>query len=336
MRKDDAAAAGAAGRRAAPFDYGAVMLRAARRRLAALRHRHLYAVTREMRGRLDHLETRVAHNPQHAAGLHGTYVGEGRMLVATTWGGRLLIPADDLSLMPELVARGTYDVPFTAFVQQHIRPGDVAIDVGANVGLFTLLLAYQVWERGRVIAYEPNPRLVSILRDNVAMNWLADRVEIMPCAAAASRGTARLLAPQRFQMLSTIHAGEDELLSGGRSDTIETFEVQSEPLDAQIGRFERIDLVKVDVEGAEEQVFAGMSALLASGVVRRVCFEMIRPSMGVDWDSFASRLKALQADGWRFATLTDSGFPEPADLDGLLDRGWWSQVAMLRDDELSQ
>ena len=303
------------------------MLRAARRRLAALRHRHLRAVTHEVRGRLAHLEAQVAERP---AGLHGTYVGDGRMLVATTWGGRLLVPADDLSLMPELVARGTYDVPFTAFVQEHIRPGDVAIDVGANVGLFTLLLAHQVWERGRVIAYEPNPQLVSVLRDNVAMNWLGDRIEVIPSAAAAGAGTVRLQASRRFQMLSTIRAGEDALLSDERTDTVETIEVRAEPLDAQIGRFERIDLVKIDVEGAEEQVFAGMSGLLASGVVRRVCFELIRPSIGADWDRFAGRLKALEADGWRFATLTDAGHPEPAELDGLLDRGWWSQVAMLR------
>ena len=304
------------------------MLRAARRRLAALRHRHLYAVTHEMRGRLAQLEAQVAQRP---AGLHGTYVGDGRVLVATTWGGRLLVPAEDLSLMPELVARGTYDVPFTAFVQQHIRPGDVAIDVGANVGLFTLLLAHQVAERGRVVAYEPNPQLVAILRDNVAMNWLADRVEVVPRAASAAAGSARLQASRRFQMLSTIRTEEDALRSGARTDTVETIDVRAEPLDAQIGRFERIDLVKVDVEGAEEQVFAGMSGLLASGVVRRVCFEMIRPSIGADWDRFAGRLKALEADGWRFATLTDSGFPEPAELDGLLERGWWSQVAMLRD-----
>ena len=279
-----------------------------------------------MRGRLEQLEARP--------GLHGTYVGDGRMLVAPTWGGRLLIPADDLSMMPELVARGTYDVPLTAFVRRHIRPGDVAIDVGAHVGLFTLLLAYQVWERGRVIAYEANPRLVPLLRDNVAMNWLGDRVEIVPHAAAAASGTARLRAPQRFQMLSTIRAGEDALPSDQRGDAIETFVVQTRPLDAQIGRLERIDLVKVDVEGAEEQVFAGMSGLLASGIVRRVCFEMIRQTMGSDWDPFARRLKALEASGWRFATLADSGSPEPAELDGLLDRGWWSQVAMFRAGEL--
>jgi FkbM family methyltransferase len=256
------------------------------------------------------------------------------VLVATTWGGRLVVPADDLSLMPELVTRGTYDVPFTAFVQRHLRPGDVTIDVGANVGLFTLLMAYHVWEHGRVIAYEPNPRLLALLRDNVAMNWLDDRVEIVPRAVAAADRRVELRAPRRFQMLGTIRSLDDDvLLSGHRTDTVDTIEVRTEPLDARIGRIERIDLIKVDVEGAEEQVFAGMAGLLRAGVVRRVCFELIRPSLGADWDPFARRLKGLEAEGWRFATLTDAGVAEFAELDVLLDRGWWSQVLMQRREE---
>jgi hypothetical protein len=106
--------------------------------------------------RVRELEAELTHRP--VTGLHGTYVGNDRVLVSTTWGGRLLLPSDDLSLMPELVSTGTYDTPFTAFVQRHIRPGDTVIDVGAHAGLFTLLLAYQVWESGRVLAYEPSPR----------------------------------------------------------------------------------------------------------------------------------------------------------------------------------
>ena len=301
----------------------APMLQAIRQRLAALRHRHLYAVTREVRGRLEHLG---ASSP--ASGLHGTYVGGGQMLISTTWGGRLLVPADDRSLMPDLVSSGTYDVPLTAFVQQHVRPGDVAVDVGANVGLFTLLLAYQVWEKGRVIAYEANPQLVPTLRENVAMNWLGDRVEIVPRAAAATSGRAEMRVPERFRMMGTIQASDDLLLSGQREGSLETIEVETEPLDERLARLDRLALIKVDVEGAEEKVFAGMAGLLDAGVVERVCFEMIRPWMGADWPAFAKRLKALEAAGWRFVTLPSSGVPEAAELDALLDRGWWSQVVM--------
>jgi FkbM family methyltransferase len=266
--------------------------------------------------------------PAPAPPLHGTYVGNNRVLVRTVWGGRLLLPGDDLSLMPELVARGTYDVPFTTFVQREIRPGDTVVDVGANVGLFTLLLGYQVWEFGRVIAYEANPRHVELLRDNVSTNWLSDRIEIVPRAAGAETGRLTLLAPQRFGMLSSVQPVEHLLVTEDRRDTVERVEVEVEPLDDRLAGLERIDLIKIDVEGAEEQVFAGMERTLASGAIRRVCFELVRESLGTDWEPLIARLRALAASGWRFATLPDSGVPEPVTIDALVERGHFSQVLM--------
>jgi FkbM family methyltransferase len=261
-------------------------------------------------------------------GPHGAYIGDGRMLVTTIWGGKVIMPTSDLSLMPELVANGTYDVPFTAFVRQHLQPGGVAFDVGAHVGLFTLLMAHEVWETGHVVAYEANPGNVAILRDNVAMSYLLDRVEIVPKAAAAAPGQVEFLAPQRFQMMGSIRPIEEHLVSKDKADTIDRIQVEAEPLDVHAGRFERVDLIKIDVEGAEEQVFAGMAGLLDSGVVRWVAFELYRPLMGDDWEPFARRLKALESAGWSFATLPDSGIPESVALDAVLDRGWFSQVVM--------
>jgi FkbM family methyltransferase len=278
----------------------------------------------------EQLERPPSPPPAPATGLRGTFVGDGRVLVAPTWGGRLLVPADDISLMPELVAHGTYDVPFTAFVQRHIRPGDTVFDIGANVGLFTLLLGYQVWETGRVVAYEASPRLVELLRDNVTMNWLGDRVEVVPKAAAATGGTLPFLAPRRFAMGGSLQPVEDTLRSDARTGTLERIEVEAEPLDVHAGRFERIELVKIDVEGAEEQVLAGMAGLLDSGVVRRVAFEVSRTLSGADWEPLTKRLRALEHGGWTFATIAPSGDAEPVALDAVIEGGRFSQLLMSR------
>lgn len=269
--------------------------------------------------------------PPAPAPLHGTYVGNNRVLVRPVWGGRILLPSEDVSLMPELVANGIYDIPFTSFVQSHIKPGDTVFDVGANVGLFTLLLGYQVWEVGKVVAYEASPPIVELLRQNVGMNWLFDRVEIVAKAAASTEGTLPFLAPRRFAMTGSLQPIEDKLVSADRPDEVERIEVPTEPLDAHAGRFERIDLIKVDVEGAEEKVFAGMSGLLDSGVVRRVSFEVSREDMGTDWESFTRRLRDLEQRGWRFATIADSGEPEPIVLSSVFERGRFSQVLMTRE-----
>jgi FkbM family methyltransferase len=265
-----------------------------------------------------------------ATGLHGTYVGGNRMLISTTWGGRLLVPADDISLMPELVANGTYDAPFTAFVQRNIKPGDTVIDVGAHVGLFTLLLAYSVWDTGRVIAYEPCPRMLELLRDNVGMGWLGDRVEIVAKAAAATSGSLSFLAPTRYTMTGSLRPVEHLLTTQDRVDTVDRIEVETEPIDVHVGRFEQIDLIKIDVEGAENQVFTGMEQLLASGVVRRVSFELAREHMGDEWKPFTERLRGLEADGWTFSTISDTGEPQPIALRTVFERGRFSHVLMQR------
>jgi FkbM family methyltransferase len=226
------------------------------------------------------------------------------------------------------LAFGVYERGEIAFFRSHFRAGMTLIDVGANVGLFTLLLGYQVWEFGRVIAYEANPRHVELLRDNVSTNWLSDRIEIVPHAAGAEAGRLTMLAPERFGMLSSLQPVEHLLVTDDRRDTIERVEVDVEPLDDRLAGLERIDLIKIDVEGAEAQVFAGMERTLASGAIRRVCFELIRDSLGADWEPFIARLRTLAADGWRFATLPDSGVPEPVTIDALVERGHFSQVLM--------
>jgi FkbM family methyltransferase len=260
--------------------------------------------------------------------VHGTYVGGGRVLVGPKFGGRLLLPSDDLTLMPELVTEGVYDVPFTAYVQRHVKPGDTVIDVGANVGLFTLLLGFEVWEYGRVLAYEANPRIVELLRDNVSMNWLNDRVEIIPKAAAATHGELEFIAPQRFSVTGSLQPVEHLLVSDDRVDTLERITVPAEPLDVHAGRFERIALIKIDVEGAEEQVFAGMTGLLEAGVVEHVSFEVADEYMGADWGPFAARLRDLHARGWSFATIASDGSPEPIEVDAVIAKGRFSQVLM--------
>jgi FkbM family methyltransferase len=311
--------------------------RSLKRRIPAVRERdRLRSEVRDLRARVDELEqqrldSHADPTSELSGALHGIYVGEGRVLIAPLWGGRLHAHSDDLSLTPELVVHGTYDVPFTSFVQRHIKAGDTVFDIGANIGLFTLLLGYQVWEHGTVVAYEANPRVLPILRDNVSMNWFSDRVEIVPKAAAASAGTLPFLVPSRFDICGSLKPIEHLLSTVDRRSEVERVGVETEPLDVHVGRFERIALIKIDVEGAEEQVFAGMEGLLDSGVVKTVSFEIARSHIGDDWQAFSERLQRLRADGWAFGTISASGDPEPASLDDLFSRAQVSQVLMTRE-----
>ena len=106
-------------------------------------------------------DLREAISAQPKPGSYGTYLGEGRMMVAVTWGGPLLTPADDMSLTPELVTHGIYEPAFTRYLMRTLKPGMRVVDVGANIGMHTVLMAGWVGTTGRVLAYEPSPDVLT-------------------------------------------------------------------------------------------------------------------------------------------------------------------------------
>jgi FkbM family methyltransferase len=231
-------------------------------------------------------------------GLHGTYVGDGRVLVRVRGGGRLLVSSADISLMPELVAEGGYDAPFTAFLRRTLGPGSTFVDVGANVGLFTVIGALQ---GSRVVAYEPAPDLVALLRDNVQLNWLTGRVTVRDAAVADRPGKRPFRFDQRMQLtgrLAAEPAGEPL--------------VEVVTLDDELDTGAPIDLVKIDVEGGEAAVLAGMAALLAAGAVTRISCEVRTDNFPAGrqdpgWTALVDRLGQLAAAGWSTALIDPAG-----------------------------
>ena len=143
-------------------------------------------------------------------------------------------------------------------LHQLLRPGDVFIDVGANVGLFTLKGARLVGSRGRVLALEPSATAYAELKDNLALNLFATVTPIM-AAASNEDGTAQLNHvdlggdPQAFSLVNAANANGGERVKTIRLDTLATERNLS-----------RIDLIKIDVEGAEPLVIEGALGLLAA------------------------------------------------------------------------
>lgn len=263
--------------------------------------------------------------------LHGTYVGNGRMLVQTVFGAKLLAPSDDLGIMPDLVTEGTYDVPFTNYLRRELSQGQVALDVGANIGLFTLLMAWQVGATGAVVAYEPEPRNLELLRSNIALNYAETWVEVRPCGASDAAGEVTLHRTARFQgSHSLLPLGGEAAGVDAGIESVDPITIAVEPLDRLVGRFEQVDLVKVDVEGAEARVLRGARQLLGSGVLRRLSIEVNQPRAGDEWDALVTELRELGAAGWTFATIDGEGTPQPIALDRVIAEGRFAQILIER------
>jgi FkbM family methyltransferase len=147
-----------------------------------------------------------------------------------------------------------------------VREGDVVYDIGANIGVYTRVLA--CWfDAGRIVAFEPMGENVELLRENVRLGGLEDRVRIMPIALSDSEGQETLQVDDVTSGTAVLDSISGGRASAGRAHLglpPRTERVVVSPLDRVIEREELPppDVMKVDTEGAEALVLAGATGTL--------------------------------------------------------------------------
>jgi FkbM family methyltransferase len=160
----------------------------------------------------------------------------------------------------------------TRIVRHHLYPGSVFLDIGANVGYYSLMASRRVMPGGRIFAFEPNPRTAEKFRRNVALSGAAG-IELFNVALSDHEGMVELYCPAEESH------GLTSMRSQGWSDP-DRFEVQGRTLDEALPRdLDRLDFVKIDVEGAERLVFEGAGATISR----------FRPTILLELNESASR-----------------------------------------------
>ncbi|MHB8694004.1 MAG: FkbM family methyltransferase [Solirubrobacteraceae bacterium] len=171
-------------------------------------------------------------------------------------GFRFRLDGRDAGVTPSLLVDRRYEARETALFTATVRPGDVVIDVGANVGVYTLLAARAVGPSGRVYAVEPDPRNFELLSENIALNGLHNVVPL-PLATGAVPGRATLFRDRENAGLHSLAAANLEVAADSACVEVVT-------LDEIVHRhgIRRVDVLKLDVQGAEGAVLAGAAGLL--------------------------------------------------------------------------
>jgi FkbM family methyltransferase len=177
--------------------------------------------------------------------------------------GRYKFFADgrDHGLSPHLILDGYWEYWCTDFMLRRIRPGQVAWDVGANLGYYALLMSDLVGPEGRVLALEPNPRLADLAARSLSLNgFWPPRAEVRRLAASDESGrTLRFRAALADPKNGRLVAGAAPAESGDAGDELD-IAVRAMRLDDLTEG--AVDFLKIDVEGAEEAVWRGMQRLL--------------------------------------------------------------------------
>lgn len=241
------------------------------------------------------------------------YLGDHTALTRLHSGQKIYVDTRDVSIAPHLLLDGRWETWIEDVLMPLVKPGMRVLDVGANVGYYTLRMADAVGPLGHVFAFEANPSLFRLLQKSVSVNGYDDRVRLHCNAAFDAAGEVTLAVDPAF-------SGGGHLTSGVAAQVRE--EVHTVPavtIDSMIPPGVTIDIAKIDVEGAEVQALGGMQRILAESRSIALVFEFDtdRVARAVDPRQFLER---LAADGFTLASLEHQGPSGPLSPAQVLER----------------
>lgn len=224
------------------------------------------------------------------------YVGDRSVLCRVLTRYRLFVDARDVGFGVHVMLDGAWETRLTAFMAKRIEPGMRIVDVGANHGYHTVLFAHLTGPQGRVAAIEPHPRTASLLRRSLYANGFDPWTEVHECAAVAHDGVRLAL-----------HVPNDELKNANVAPAPATIDpaamlVSGARLDTLLAHWSRVDFIKIDVEGAEEDCLEGAWSLI----------EKHRPMIVLEYNAYRSRdprhlLDQLSALYGQIRVIADDG-----------------------------
>jgi FkbM family methyltransferase len=189
----------------------------------------------------------------------------------------MILNFDEEGLTRHLMIHREREISETETVKRIVRPGMCILEIGANIGYYTILMGKLVGMSGKIYTYEPYPPSVDILIRNVKLNGLADIVEVHNLAVSKENTIQKLYLGRASNVHSLINYKTDD-------NDADYIEVKTKDIsEILVDSDRKIDLIRMDIEGHERELFSRLSNNISSVLPPRIFFE-IHPLGDIDPD----------------------------------------------------
>ncbi|MCY4332779.1 MAG: FkbM family methyltransferase [Cyanobacteria bacterium MAG CAR1_bin_15] len=222
------------------------------------------------------------------------YVGNNQLLIRTKYGFLMYTFGNDMSSSGfPVVFCGIWEPHLTSLLYQKSKPGIIAFDIGANVGYFSALFASK---NVYVHAFEPNPVMSEMIYKNIFINNVSSLIKneleqsksvVNQCAVGRSRGTVKMEV--NSHMTGNTSLKKETFSELGK---VKSIEVDIITLDeyAEINNLQNVDIIKIDVEGFEEEALRGAANLIRRSPDLMLCMEYTRGCYSNDFLPWLEKL----------------------------------------------
>ncbi|KXU29588.1 hypothetical protein A0J57_23465 [Sphingobium sp. 22B] len=244
----------------------------------------------------------------------------------TYFGRQIQLCLSDAAVSKTIMLTGDWEPAVGRQILKMLRPGDTFLDVGANIGWFSLLAGDFLARSGsgRVIAIEANPTLVPHISASIVKSGLADVISLKPYAVSDRIDVVEMSVSEQGNVGGLSIAP----LSGNTNKNV----VPALPLDVLLADVPRIDLIKMDIEGAEPLAIAGGADLLRKHrpkIIMEINGDGLSGVSGHSVDDLLRQMAAFGYSPWRFKGLDDPQMLSRAQTEDLVAHHGYDDVLFL-------
>ncbi len=207
----------------------------------------------------------------------------------------------DPGISRTLILFGQRELDHKIMLEEVLKPGMTVLDIGANIGYYVIMESQKIAPGGRIIAVEPSPTNIELLKRNIDLNQCQNTVTIKP-GAISNTSKTRSFYLASASNLNTFHQSG----STAKHLTGEAIAVKTYTVDDIQNEFGYIDLIRMDVEGHEVDIFNGMLPGIKSGHLSPIIIFETHNSQYHDQHDITVPLNALFDVGYHVAILSSN------------------------------